>query len=146
MMFEQMLNTYRSAAESTLQLQQMMLRNWTQQWPQVFSLTGVQNPGTAWMEQAQAMQKKWAETITAMLEKHRETLDHQYKAGIKTIEDSFKLGQAKDPEQFMRLTEELWKHSFEALKTVTEEQMKQFQDAMQKWFELASQGSRSMKV
>jgi hypothetical protein len=39
------------------------------------------------------------------------------------------------------LTEQLWKHSFEALRTVTEEQIKEWQAAMQKWFELVSQST-----
>ena len=68
-----------------------------------------------------------------MLNKHRETLDAQYRAGIRTIEDAFRVGEAKDPEQFRKLTEELWRHSFECLKTVAEAQMRDFQAAMQKW-------------
>jgi hypothetical protein len=76
-----------------------------------------------------------------MLDKHREALDAQYKAGIKTIEDAFKVAEAKDPEHFRKLSEELWKHSFDALKKVVEDQSREFQGAMTKWFELVSQGA-----
>lgn len=138
-MLDQILDTYRRAAESTMQLQQTMLRNWTQQlWPQMF---GFSNPGGALVEQAHSVQKKWSETATAMLNKHREMLDSQYRAGIKTIEDAFRVGEARDPQHFRKLTEELWKHSFEALKNVTEEQGREFQAAMQKWLEFVSQSA-----
>ena len=63
-------------------------------------------PGAAWLEQLSEAQKKWGETITDMLNKHRESLDAQYKAGIRTIEEAFKVGEAKDPQQFRRLTED----------------------------------------
>ena len=109
-------------------------------------ISGSAMPGAALLEQFSAAQKKWAETVTEMLNKHREILDAQYKAGIKTIEDAFKVGEAKDPQQFRRLTEELWKQSFECLKTVAESQMRDVQSAMQKWYETASKTASGMKV
>jgi hypothetical protein len=150
-MFDQILDNYRKAAESTIQFQQEMLRNLTQQWPQ---MSGVPTPGaasteqaqTAWKgaastAQAQAARQKWSETITDMLNKHRETLDSQYRAGIQTIEDAFRVGEAKDPEQVRKLTEELWRQSFDSLKTTVESQMREFQAAMEKWVEVASKGA-----
>lgn len=156
-MFDMILENYRKAAESTMKVQQDMLRNWTMQWPQMFGsqtfgfplsggASGSTMPGGAWLEQLSEAQKKWAETVTEMLNKHRESLDAQYRAGIKTIEDAFKVAEAKDPAQFRRLTEELWKHSFECLKTVAESQMKDVQAAMQKWYEVVSKSSSGMKV
>ena len=142
-MFDQILDNYRKAAESTIQFQQEMLRNWTQQWPQ---MPGVPKPEAAGTEQAQAAQKKWSETITDMLNKHRETLDSQYRDGIRTIEDAFRVGEAKDPEQLRKLTEELWRQSFDCLKTAVESQMREFQAAMEKWAEVASKGASSIKM
>lgn len=142
-MFEQILENYRKATESTLEIQQTMLRSLTTPWPQ---MPGFTNPAAEWVDQAQSAQRKWSETISDMLNKHRESLDVQYRAGIKTIESAFRAGEAKDPAQFRRLTEELWKQCFECLKTVSEAQMKDVQAAMQKWMEVASQnapGSRS---
>lgn len=144
-MFEQILDNYRKAAESTMQFQQTMMRNWTSQWPQMPGL-GLPNPGAAWMEQVHAAQRKWGETVVGMLDKHRETLDAQYRAGIRIIDDAFRTGEAKDPEQFRRLTEELWRHSFEALKSVTEDQIRECQSVMKKWFDLVSQGANGQKT
>ena len=157
-MFDMILENYRKATESTMKLQQDVLRNWTMQLPQMFgsqtfglpfmggSAAGSAMPGAAFLEQLGAAQKKWGETVTDMLNKHRETLDAQYRAGIRTIEEAFRVGEAKDPEQFRRLTEELWRHSFECLKTVAESQTRDMQTAMQKCFEVASQGAAGLKI
>jgi hypothetical protein len=152
-MFDMILENYRKATESTMKLQQDMLRNWAMQWPQMYGtqmfglpLSGSSTPGGVWLEQLSAAQKKWAETVTEMLNKHRETLDAQYKAGIRTIEDAFRLGEAKDPQQFRRLTEEMWKQSFECLKTVVETQMHDVQAAVQKCYEAACKTATGMKV
>ena len=142
-MFDQILDTYRRAAESTMQLQQMMLQNWTSQLPSAFlhGIPGMPNPAGAWLEQVHAAQKKWADSVTEMLNRHRESLDTQYRAGIRTIQDAFRVGEAKDPEQFRRLTEELWRQSFDCLKTVVESQMKDVQAATTKWVEAATKSA-----
>lgn len=143
-MFDQFLEEYRKrAVESTTQLQQEMLRFWTQQWPGL--LSGVAAPAAPaalanWMPQVHDAQKKWAETVTDMLNKHRETLDSQYRAGIKTLEEAFRVGEAKDPEQFRRLAEGLWRQYIDSLKTFVEAQSRDIQTAMQKSLEVSSQG------
>lgn len=152
-MFEMILENYRKATESTMKLQQDMLRHWTRQWPQLFGthtlglpfvggpVSGPAILGAAWLEELGEAQKKWCATVTEMLNKHREALDAEYKAGIKTIEEAFKLGEAKDPQQFRRLIEELWKHSFECLKTVAEKQTQDIQAALEKWYKAASESA-----
>ena len=160
-MFDMILENYRKATESTMKLQQDVLRTWTMQLPQMFGpqtfglpfmggpasgSAGSSMPGAAWLGQLSDAQKKWGETVTDMLNKHRESLDAQYKAGIRTIEEAFKVGEAKDPQQFRRLTEELWKHSFECLKTVAEAQTRDVQAAMEKLYEVASKSASGLKV
>ena len=143
-MFDQILENCRKATETTLQFQQMMLRNWGQQWPSTFGVPIPTDVGS-WPEQFHKAQKKLGETITDMLNKHRETLDAQYRAGIRAIEDAFRVGEAKDPEQVRKLVEELWRHSYECLKSLAESQMRDTQTLMQKWFDLASQGANAVK-
>jgi hypothetical protein len=138
------LDNYRKATEATLQFQQMMLRGFGQQWPVSFGVPMPTDPGS-WLEQCQKAQKKLGETITDMLHKHREALDTQYRAGIRAIEDAFRVGEAKDPEQLRKLTEELWRHSYECLKSLAESQMRDIQTVTQKWIELASQGVATVK-
>jgi hypothetical protein len=144
-MFDQILENYRRATEMTLQFQQSMLRSWTQQWPPSVGVPFL-TPGASFPEQFHTIQKKLGETVTDLLNKHRETLDAQYRAGIRAIEDAFRVGEAKDPEQFRKLTEELWRQSYECLKNLAEAQMRDIQVVMQKWFELSSQGAAAAKV
>ena len=93
---------------------------------------------SAWTQQAQTFQKRWLETLTEMMNKHRESLDAQYKAGIRAIEESFRVSEAKSPDDYRRMTEELWRKGFENLKSSTETQIRDFQAASQKWCELVA--------
>ena len=144
-MFDQVLDNLRKATDSTIHLQQEMFRQWFQQWTQV---PGIPTPGTmivnSWADQVHAFQRKWSQTVADMLNKHRETLDSQYRAGIRTIEDAFRVGEAKDPAQFRKLTEELWRSSFDCMKTVMEAQLRDFQTATEKVFEAVSKGGEAV--
>jgi len=133
-MLDQVLDNFRKASESTMQMQQEMLKKWMGQWPTAFPAT----TGTAWAEQAQTFQKRWLESVTEVMNKHREKLDSQYKAGIAAIEDAFRVSEARSPEDYRRMTEELWKKSFETLKSSAETQVHDFQKAMEKWFEMVT--------
>jgi hypothetical protein len=132
-MLDQVLDNFRKASETTMQIQQEMLKKWMGQWP-----TTPDTDGTAWAEQAQTFQKRWLESVTEIMNKHREKLDDQYKAGITAIEDAFRVTEAKTPEDYRRMTEDLWKKSFETLKSSAESQIQDFQKAVEKWFELAA--------
>jgi hypothetical protein len=137
-MFEQVFDNFRKATETTLQAQQDLFRQWTSQWP-MFPLTPATPSSTGMTEQAQSFQKKWAECVTALMTKHCEALDAQYRAGIRTIEDALRTTEARSPEEFRKLTEELWRKSFEVLKQTIENQVRDFQVAVEKWSELMIQ-------
>lgn len=138
-MYDQVLDNFRKAAESTMQLQQEMFRNWTQQWAQM-PIPGAStlNPAAGWADQVRTFQSQWTTALSDMMAKHRETLDTQYRAGIRTIEEAFRLGEAKDPEHYRRLVEELWRQSLDCLKTIVESQMRDFQASAEKLFETVS--------
>ena len=172
-MVDKILENYSKAVESTLKLQQEMLRNWTMQWSpfgtQVFELpmTGTSTsasatpaasasatpaasasatPAAAWLEQLSTAQRKCAEAVADMLKRHQETLDEEFRAGIRAIDDAFRLGEARNPEQFQRLSEELWRRNCEVLKTAVASQMHDVQSVMQKWYEAARLGAAGTKV
>jgi len=156
-MVDKILENYSKAAESTLRLQQEMLRNWTMQWSpfgtQVFELplTGTstsasETPAPAWLGRLSTAQRKWAEAVTDMLKRHQETLDEQYRAGIRAIDGAFRVGEARDPQQFRRLSEELWRRNCEVLKTAVASQMHDVQSVMQKWCEAVVLGAAGTKV
>ena len=158
-MVDKILENYSKAVESTLKLQQEMLRNWTMQWSpfgaQLFEppLTGTTTSASAapaaaatWLEQLSTAQRKWAEAVADMLKRHQETLDEQYRAGIRAIDDAFRVGEARDPQQFRRLSEELWRRNCEVLKTAVASQMHDVQSVMQKWCEAVVLGAAGTKV
>ena len=172
-MVDKILENYSKAVESTLKLQQEMLRNWTMQLSpfgtQAFELpmtgrstsasatpaasasatpaaSASATPAAAWLEQLSAAQRKCAEAVADMLKRHQETLDEEYRAGIRAIDDAFRVGEARNPEQFQRLSEELWRRNCEVLKTAVASQMHDVQSVMQKWYEAVCSGAAGTKV
>jgi hypothetical protein len=132
-MLDQVFDNFRKASESTLQMQQDFFRQWVNQWPTTPPASAT---GTAWVEQAQTFQKRWLESVTELMNKHRETVDAQYKAGIRAIEDALRVGDAKTPDDYRRISEDIWRKSFDNLKSSAETQARDFQAAVEKWFEL----------
>jgi len=135
-MFAQLFESFRRASEVTLQAQQDVFRQWVQQWPSLPATT----PGTT-SEWSEAAQKRWAESTKETLNKRRELVDSTYRAGIEMIEQSFRVGEAKSPEEYRRLVEELWQKLSDNFKNQSEAQFREYQGATEKWFELARQGS-----
>ena len=131
-MFDQLFESFRKASESSLQAQQEMFKQWVQQWPSApLTPTGVSPEWTT------TLQKRWAEAATEGLNKHRELLDSAYKSGIQLIEQSFRVTDAKSPEEYRRLVEELWRKLSESLKDHSEAQFRAFQKATEKWADVA---------
>jgi ribosome-associated toxin RatA of RatAB toxin-antitoxin module len=138
-MIDQVFDNFRKASETTMQMQQELFKQWTSQWATAApTLPGVPTDPAAWGQQLQTFQKRWLETLTEMMNKHRESLDAQYKAGIRAIEESFRVNEAKTPDDYRRMTEELWRKGFESLKSSTEAQVRDFQAAAQKWCDLVA--------
>lgn len=136
-MFDQVFDSFRRATETTLQAQQDLFRQWMSQWP-MFPMAPGATAGGAAGEDVQSLKKQWTDSVTALLTKHCDTLDAQYRAGIKTIEDALRTAEAKSPEEFRRLTEELWRKSFEVLQQTIENQIHDFHAAVEKWSELVT--------
>jgi hypothetical protein len=142
LVFEQILDNIQKAAESAVTLQQEMIRQWAGGVPHLDGMAALslrppqeQAPPPV-AEEARALQGQWAEAVTEQLRKHRKALDAQYEAGIRTIEDAFKVGQTKDPAEFCRLTEALFRQAFDSLRAVTESQVKELAAASRKFIEV----------
>ncbi len=140
-MFDQVFENFRKASETTLQAQQDLFHQWMSQWP-TFPIDPLAAPGaSAVSDQVQSFRKQWTEVATTLMTKHCEALDAQYRSGIRTIEEALRTSEAKSPEEFRRLTEELWRKSFEVLKQTIENQIRDFQLAVEKWSELMTRNS-----
>ena len=98
-MFDQILDNFRKATESTIKLQQEMTQQWFQQWA---SIPGLPNPGNMFGTTAAAAPvanapKQASEAVTELLNKHLKTLDARSRAGIRTIEDAFRVPGGQGP-------------------------------------------------
>jgi hypothetical protein len=128
-MFDQLFESFRKASESSLQAQQEMFKQWWQHSAPLLGTNKVTDLGDA--------QKRWKEYATEKMEKQRVLLDSLYRAGIEVIEHAFRVTEAKAPEDYRRLVEELWRKLSDTFKAQSEAQLREFQDATAKWLEKA---------
>ena len=141
-MFEQIQDTVLKATETTAQFQQEMIRFWSQPWVQAPEgpAAAAPAPAAGLTEQVRALPKLCAPSVTEALHKHRAALDARYRFGIGILENTLRVGQARDPGQFCKLTEDLCRHGAEGIKTLAEARMRDVQAALTKGFEVASRG------
>lgn len=130
--YEQVFDNARKAAESSLRMQQDMLRQWGMMWP------GLPTPQAAWADKVREFQQQWANTISDLARKHRDTLDRQYQAALESLEDALRVSKSSDPEEFRRRAESLCRKTLDCMREISETQMKELQEAMSRWSELAT--------
>ncbi len=70
--------------------------------------------------------------------KHRDTLDRQYQAGLESLEEALRVAEASNPEDFRARTEQLVRKTLDCMREISETQMTEFQEAVNKWSELAT--------
>jgi hypothetical protein len=129
--FDQMFDSFRKASESSLHMQQEMFKQWAPQWPSM-----PLNAAGASAEWTRTLQKRWIEFMTDALNNQRESVDAMYKSGIQVIEQAFRLSEAKSPDDYRRMVEELWRKMFEISKNQSETQLREFQKGAEKWLEM----------
>jgi hypothetical protein len=129
--FKQAYDSLRKTAEANLEMQQELFRQWGANWP------GFPQPQNAWVERAQKFQKEWAKTVRELLSKHREILDEQYQLAVDSLDEAFRVAQSSDPQDFAKKCEALCKKSLEVLREAGELQVKETQEALNKWIGLA---------
>jgi hypothetical protein len=129
--FEQAFDSLRKTAEANLETQQELFRQWSTSWP------GFPQPQNAWVERAQKFQKEWAKTVKELLTRHREILDEQYQLALDSLDEAFRVAQSSDPQDFAKKCEALCKKSLEVMREAGELQVKETQEALNKWIGLA---------
>jgi hypothetical protein len=130
--FEQAFDNLRKTAESNIEMQQELFRQWGANWP------GFPQPQNAWLERVQKFQKTWAKTVKEVLAKHREVVNEQYGLALDSLEEAFRVAQSSDPEEYAKRCEALCRKSLEILREAGEVQTKELQEALSKWTELAT--------
>jgi hypothetical protein len=131
-MFEQVFESFRQATQATLYTQQELFRKWLALWP------GVPTGSLPGVEQARQFQKKWAEVVGEVFERQRKAIEAQFRAGLDSLEKAFHVGEARNVEELRTRMIELWQKCFEALRQVSELQVREFQAALEKWAELVT--------
>lgn len=130
-MFEQLLDSFRKASESSILGQQQLFKQWLQQWPGAPAAS----PGLA-TDWPHALQKQWLDSLGETLNRQRELLDASYRKGAALIEQASRTTELK-PEDYRRLAEEIWRSVSDTLKEQAEANVRDFQKATQRWLDLA---------
>jgi DNA anti-recombination protein RmuC len=131
-MYDQVLENMKKATETTLQMQQDALRQWTALWP------GMPTPQSIWTDKARDFQKQWSDAVSEIAHKHRNTLDRQYQAAIESLEEALRVNESSNPEEFRKRTEQFFRKSMECFKEASEAQLKEYQDTMNALCELVT--------
>jgi hypothetical protein len=123
-MFDQLFATFRRASESSLQMQNEVFKYWSQQWASLApnGVGGSSDP-------SQSVKTRFMDLGIELLHKHRQSLDGAYAAGIEIIEKTFRASDAKSPDDYRRLVDDLWRKVFDTFKAQADSQL----DAFQKW-------------
>ena len=130
-MFDQVFESFRKASESSLQMQQDMFKQWSQQW------LSAAPTGGASAEWGGAFQKRWSELALDVLNKQRESLDTMYRSGIQVLEQTLRLSESKSPEDYRRVAEDVLRKLYETFKDQSEAQFREFQKMAEKSFDMA---------
>ncbi len=130
-MLDQLFELSRKAIESSLEMQQVMFKQWTQNWLSTSPAAGV---SADW---GGAMRRRWVELTVEALNKQREAVDSTYKVCIESIERLARMSDARSAEEWVRAVEEVWAKVFEGFKGQAESQFRDFQTWAAKSFEMA---------
>ena len=131
-MFDQLFDGLRKASESSVVAQQEMLKQWIQQWPSA-SLSAA---STA-IERNSSLHKRMVESAAESLNRQRELMNATCRASIQFVEQSARISDAKSPDDYRRLVEELWRKVFEGLKEQSEAQLQELRKASEAFLEVA---------
>ena len=132
-MFMPVLESMGKISAATAEMQQELFKKW-------FSLFPTFPAGptflAAWGDQMQRFQKRWAEVSGDLIRRQREVIEAQFKVGQQNIEKAFSVSEAKTPEELRARTIEFWQKCIESVRQTSEAQLREFQAAVEKWFEL----------
>jgi hypothetical protein len=130
--FEETFKNVQRAAEANLKFQQEMFRQWANMWP------GLPTPQTIWVNKLRDFQHEWTKAVSALAHRHHETIEKQYRAALESLDESLRFAEAKDPEEFRKRSEQLCRKTLDCVREISEAQVKEFQDGMNKWVELVT--------
>ena len=128
--WEQTLEHWRKSTQWGLGLQEEILDQWSKLW------SGAAQPPDDVTKRFHKFQREWSSTLTDIMGKHRAILDQQYRACIDSLEESLRMVSSKDPEEFRERCGSLCRKMLEGMKETSESQLRELQEASNKWIEL----------
>lgn len=128
--YEKVLQNMRQAAETNIKMQQEMFRQWSSLWP------GFPTPQAVWLDKVRDFQKQWSNTVSDLSRKHHEVVDRQYQSALESLEEALRVSESSNPEEFRQRTEQLCRKTLDCMREVSETQMNEFREAVNKWSEL----------
>ena len=134
--YDDVFKNLRKAAESNLKMQQEMFKQWGVMWP------GFPSPQAAWLDKVRDFQHQWTTTISDLARKHRDALDRQYQAALESLDEALRVSEATNPEDLRARTEQLVRKTLDCVREISETQMTEFQEAVNKWSELATKAGK----
>jgi hypothetical protein len=134
--FEDVFENIRRTTETSLEMQQDLMRNWSKMWPGMPGMPGMSDGQAAWVEQVQKFQQEFSRTVSDLARRHREVVDRQYQAAVESLEHGLRVAESTNPEEFRSRVEQLCRKTLECFRNVMESQVKEFQDGMNRWGEL----------
>ena len=127
--FEETINNMRKATESALDSQRELYDKWAKMWPGMIA-------SSDWTSQKHKFKQDWTALSTELLHRHRELVDQKYRAGIESLEEALRVSEAENPEDFRDRLESLCRKTLDLMKSTSETQMNQFQEAVSKWIDV----------
>ena len=121
-MIDQIIENFRRASESSLQMQQEAFKQLSQQWS---GLTpGSAGSSTDW---GSSVHKRSIDLTIESMNRNCESLEQMYRSGIGLVEQALRVSEAKSPEDYRRMVDELWRKLFTTFKEQSEVQLREFQ-------------------
>lgn len=128
---EDVFQNIRRAAEANLKMHQEIFHQWSHLWP-------YPTPQSIWIDKLRDFQKQFTAVVSDLARKHRSTIDKQYQAAIESLDAALAVPEATNPEEFRRRTELLCRKTLDCIRDVSETQLREFQEALAKWTDLAT--------
>jgi hypothetical protein len=130
-MTDQLLDDFRRISESLLVVQQDLLR----QWQRLLLST---RPGFGdQSEREKGLHKRWRELAMETLNKHRELVDSTYKCSNEFFERALRIADARSPDEYRQIVDEMWSQAFASLRERSEVQVRDFYNMAAMTFDMS---------
>ena len=131
---EDVFQNVRRAAEANLKMHQEIFQQFSHMWP-------FPTPQSIWIDKIRGFQKQWTTTVSDIARKHRGVIDKQYQAAIESLDAALEVAESTNPEECRRRTEQLCRKTLDCMREISETQLREFQDALARWTELATKAA-----